>query len=110
MPSSHAPSGACTPSASATSSFLASIPDDPVSYDVLLARLRSLAATAKPAWITADVNLASTMAIGDFDLASLTRRQLTAVSIAIHDVWLPYLTVNLHRTTGSLTRLSLLQL
>ena len=50
------------------------------------------------------------MAIGDFDLATLTRRQLTAVFIAIHDISSPYPTVNLHRTTGGLTRLSPLQL
>jgi len=37
-------------------------------------------------------------------------RERRAVSIAIHDVWPPYPTVNLQWTTGSLTRLSLLQL
>jgi len=69
---------------------------------------RSLAATT-PAWSAADVNLASTVAIGDLILVTITRPQLTAVSIAILDVWPPYPTVNLNRTTGGLTRLSLLQ-
>ena len=110
MPSSPTPSGASTPSTSVTASFLASIPDDPASYDALLARLHSLAAAATPAWTTADLNLAFTMAIGDFDLATLTRRQQTAVSIAIHEIWPPYPTVNLHRTTGGLTSLDLLHL
>jgi len=110
MPSSPALSGASSPSASAASSYLSSIREDPASYDVLLSRLRSLATATTPAWSAADINLTSTMAIGDFDHNTLTRRQLTAVSTAIHDVWPTYPTFNLHRTTGGLTRLSLLQL
>jgi len=110
MPSSPTPSGAFTLSTIVTASFLASIPDDPASYESLLARLQSLAAAATPAWTAADLNLSSTMAIGDFDFATLTRRQLTAVSIAIHEIWPPYPTINLHRTTGGLTRLRLLHL
>jgi len=49
MPSSPTPSGASTHSTFVTASFLASIPDDPASYDALLARLHSLAAAATPA-------------------------------------------------------------
>jgi len=67
MPSSPTLSGAFTPSASAAASYLVFIPDDPASYDVPLARLRSLAAATTPAWSTADNNQASTMAIGDLD-------------------------------------------
>jgi len=48
MPSSPTPSGA-KPSTSVTASSLASIHDDPASYDALLARLHSLAAAATPA-------------------------------------------------------------
>jgi len=110
MSSLPTPSGASTPSTSVTASFLTSIPDDTASYHALLARLHSLAAAATPAWSAADLNLASTMAIGDFELATLNRRQLTAVYIAIHEIWPPYPTVNLHRTTGGLTRLGLLHL
>jgi len=44
------------------------------------------------------------------DFIDTLRLQLTAVSIAIHAVWSPYPTVNLHRTTDGPTRLSLLQL
>jgi len=109
MPSSPALSHTSSPSASVAAPFLASIPDDPATYDYLFARLRSLAAAATPAWTTADLNLASTMTFGDFELATRTRRQLTAVSIAIHDIWPPYPTVNLHGTTGGLTRISLIQ-
>jgi len=110
MPSSPALSHTSSPSAFVAAPFLASIPDNPATYDALPARLRSLAAAATPACTTADLNLTSTMAIGDFDVATLTRRRLTAVSIAIQDIWPSHPTVNLHRTTGGLTRLSLLQL
>jgi len=110
MPSSPTPSGPPFPSTSVTAPFFASIPDDPATYDVLLARVHTIANIATPAWTTADINIKATMTIGDFDLSDLTRRQLTYISIAIHEARPPYPTVNLHRTTGGLTRLSLLQL
>jgi len=108
MPSSSTPSGSPSPSTSVTAPFLASILDDPATYDDLIARLHATSNIATPAWTTADINMAATMAVGDFDLSDLTRRQITSISIAIHEVWPPYPTVNLHQTTGGLTRLSLL--
>jgi len=110
MRSSPTPTGPPFPSTSVTTPFLASILDDPAIYDVLLARLHTIANIATAAWTTADINIAATMTIGDFDLSDLTRRQLTYISIANHEARPPHPTVNLHRTTGGLTRLSLLQL
>ena len=97
MPSPPPVTGPPSPSLSVAAPFLASIPDNPISYDVLLTSLSTIATTAIAAWSTADINIAATMAVGDFDLSSLTRGQVTAVSIAIREARPPYPIVNPHR-------------
>jgi len=112
-----------TPTAANTPTTLANIPlpyspslfntaltTDPAFFDDIYARLSTFHRAITPTWTPSDITFTVSLVIGDYAVDSLSRRQILSVSSAIRAVWHPYPTTNLDKTTGGLTRYSLLQL